>query len=87
MTRVLLEFQRGKKVLFFFIFCWITKKIRAHSGLDLQRQRFKAGLAGFCYLTCSRVGLGRKNNHFLTKTTKEELVFLLKLNRNDSGII
>lgn len=53
MTSVFLEFQIGT-VLFLKFFCHITKMMRVDSGLDLLRQRFKAGLAGFCYPTCSR---------------------------------
>jgi len=65
---VLLEFQIGREKVLFFFFYWITKRTLTSWALDFQRQRFKDGLVGFGYSTCFRVGLGKENNPYLTKT-------------------
>lgn len=86
---VLLEFQIGREKFLFFLFCWITKKPVTSWALDIQRQRFKAGLAGFCYSDDVLQGGLRERQQSLSDQNnnnwKGKPISFLKPSRNNSG--
>lgn len=90
LTLVLLEFQIGREKVHSFFSCWITKKTVTSWALDFQRQRFKAGLAGFCYLTCFRWAWGKRTILIWPKQNKNwkgKHISFLKPKRHNSGVI